>query len=149
MLKRVTKKNSTEKTIGFPIYKNAQNRSIAGKGNKPQSSFLYITSGLNLLETGPSSSMVQDTCLGRTRSWVQIPAAPPQTNLGFLALTYVCERFFRLRFIRPLRSRIQLLLTCMLSLHGQLRQYGTLRFRNLRGGYTQGCSGCFCVREFS
>ena len=27
--------------------------------------------------SGPSSSMVQDTCLGRMRSWVQIPAAPP------------------------------------------------------------------------
>src|SRR5208283_3005008 len=26
---------------------------------------------------GPSSSLVQDTCLGRMRSWVQIPAAPP------------------------------------------------------------------------
>jgi hypothetical protein len=29
------------------------------------------------MEVGPSSSMVQDTCLGRMRSWVQIPAAPP------------------------------------------------------------------------
>jgi hypothetical protein len=27
---------------------------------------------------GPSSSMVQDTCLGRMRSWVQIPAASPK-----------------------------------------------------------------------
>jgi hypothetical protein len=38
---------------------------------------------------GPSSSMVQDTCLGRMRSWVQIPAASPQTQKPHVLFSFV------------------------------------------------------------
>ena len=71
-------------------------------------SFLYPRSVFE----GPSSSMVQDTCLGRMRSWVQIPAASPQllqapiyigSELRFLR-GYFFRTFFYFRFLKILVS---------------------------------------------
>ncbi len=59
--------------------------------------------------SGPSSSLVQDTCLGRMRSWVQIPAAspPPQQlhpRFSRILLKFDSLSLFGGKFVNSLSS---------------------------------------------